>query len=101
MSDIETPHLTEDENGDDHRDLDELGEKLRQVQEARKTKEAIDRPTDALPQSGLGIGLRIGMELVVGVMMGLAIGWFLDRTFGTEPWGLLVFFVLCLLLEPH
>lgn len=94
MSDSKKPHPKEENERDDHRDLDDLGEKLREVQESRKTKKGIDRSHDEMPNNGLGIGLRIGTELLVGVMVGLAIGWFIDRQFGTEPWGLLIFFVL-------
>lgn len=94
MSDTPIPQLADDKESDDHRDLDELGEKLRQVQKDRETKLGTNRPSEALPQSGLGIGLRIGMELLVGVLIGLGIGWQIDRWAGTEPWGLLVFFIL-------
>lgn len=89
MSDINDPQPTEETDRDDHRDLDELGEKLREVENSRKTKSRFARPDDdEMQPSGLGLGFRIGTELVVGVMMGLAIGWFIDRQFGTEPFGL-------------
>ena len=95
MSDTEKPQPAKGNPSDDHRDLDELGDKLRQVQDSRKTKSRYARPDDdEMQQSGLGLGMRIGTELIVGVLMGLAIGWFIDRQFGTEPFGLLVFFVL-------
>lgn len=95
MTDDNTPLPAKLNSEDDHRDLDELGEKLREVQSKRETKSGISRPdNDEMPNSGLGIGLRIGTELIVAVMMGIGIGWFFDRTFGTQPWGLLVFFIL-------
>jgi ATP synthase protein I len=37
--------------------------------------------------SNASIGIEMGAALVVG----LAIGWFLDRTFGTKPWCLVIF----------
>lgn len=95
MCDAETPPPANKNSRDDHRDLDELGKKLSEVQERRETKSVISRPdNDEMPNSGLGIGLRIGTELVVGVMVGIAIGWSFDRALGTEPWGLVIFFVL-------
>ena len=95
MSDINDPQPTEETDRDDHRELDELGDKLRDVQSSRKTKNRYARQDDdEMHPSGIGLGFRIGTELVVGVMMGLAIGWFIDRQFGTEPFGLLIFFVL-------
>jgi ATP synthase protein I len=37
--------------------------------------------------SNASIGIEMGAALVVG----MAIGWFLDRTFGTQPWFLVIF----------
>ena len=37
--------------------------------------------------SNASIGIEMGAALVVG----MGIGWFLDRTFGTRPWCLIVF----------
>ncbi len=42
----------------------------------------------------MGLGFRIGLELVVAVFVGVAIGWAIDRWLGTRPWGLLVFLFL-------
>ena len=41
----------------------------------------------------MGIGVRVGVELVSALAVGLAIGWGLDWLLGTRPW-LLVLFVL-------
>ena len=35
--------------------------------------------------------LSIGIEMGAALVVGMAIGWFLDRTFGTKPWFLIVF----------
>ena len=37
--------------------------------------------------SNASIGIEMGAALVVG----MAIGWFLDRSFGTKPWCLVIF----------
>lgn len=42
----------------------------------------------------MGIGLRVGVELVAALAVGLAIGWGLDRWLGTTPWLLALFVVL-------
>jgi ATP synthase protein I len=42
----------------------------------------------------MGLGFRIGLELVVAVFVGVALGWACDRWLGTRPWGLLVFLFL-------
>ena len=46
------------------------------------------------PAGPMTAALRISMEMVAAVIVGGAIGWFLDRFFGTGPWLLLVFLVL-------
>jgi ATP synthase protein I len=47
----------------------------------------VERPAWAQYLSNASIGIEMGAALVVG----MAIGWFLDRTFGTRPWCLVVF----------
>jgi len=44
--------------------------------------------------SGSGVVLRVGIELVGTLAVGVAIGWGLDRWLGTAPWLLVVFFFL-------
>ncbi len=39
-------------------------------------------------------GISIGIELVVSVLLGLGLGYWLDRRFGTSPWLTLVGIVL-------
>ncbi|MGH7156374.1 MAG: AtpZ/AtpI family protein [Acetobacteraceae bacterium] len=41
--------------------------------------------------SALGIGLRVGLELVSALVVACAIGWGLDRLFGTRPIFLIAF----------
>jgi F0F1-type ATP synthase assembly protein I len=38
----------------------------------------------------LGRYLGIGLEIAIGVILGLVVGRYLDRHFGWEPWGTLV-----------
>jgi ATP synthase protein I len=44
--------------------------------------------------TGWGFGLRVGVDLVAGVLVGLAIGYGLDHVLGTKPWMLVVFIIL-------
>ncbi|MCW5695884.1 MAG: AtpZ/AtpI family protein [Bauldia sp.] len=39
-------------------------------------------------------GMKIAAEFVAGILVGGAIGWFLDNWLGTSPWGLIVFVLL-------
>ena len=45
-------------------------------------------------QQGLGLGLRIGIELVAAIGVATALGWAIDRWLGTRPWGIIVLFFL-------
>jgi ATP synthase protein I len=45
-------------------------------------------------QQGLGLGLRIGIELVVAIGVATGLGWAIDHWLGTRPWGIIVLFFL-------
>src|ERR1700720_894539 len=56
-----------------------------------------DRPSENDPRQGanadtsaLARGFRLSAEFVAGILVGAAIGWFMDRWLGTSPWGLIV-----------
>ena len=42
----------------------------------------------------MGFALRIGVEIVAALIVGVGIGLLLDWWLGTKPWFLVVFFVL-------
>ncbi len=44
--------------------------------------------------NSLGKASLVGVHLVAGTFVGLAIGYFLDKWLGTEPWLLLAFLVI-------
>ena len=44
--------------------------------------------------SALGLGLRVGVELVSALAVAVAIGWYLDKWLGTRPFLLMLFVVL-------
>lgn len=67
-----------------------LGKRLDQV----KTRQGVDRPEQVDRGAAYGQAVKIGAELVVGLAFGGAIGWFLDRQFGTLPVLLIVFVLL-------
>jgi ATP synthase protein I len=73
--------------------LARLGERIdrARAQNVRSQPAAGDR--SAL-QQGLGLGLRIGIELVVAIGVATALGWAIDRWLGTRPWGIIVLFFL-------
>ena len=54
-------------------------------------------PSDGRPaggSEGMGAGMRIAVELVVAVLVGTGIGIALDKWLGTQPWLLILFFLL-------
>ncbi len=66
------------------------------LREARARK-GLDKPQAArgMPLSGnWGIGFRAGVEVVSALVVGVFLGYVLDRWLGTWPWLFLVFFVL-------
>ena len=44
------------------------------------------------PASSLGTAFKMSTELVAHVAVGTIIGFILDKTFGTKPWFILIFF---------
>ncbi len=67
-------------------------ERLRAAQERRRGRAG--GGTKRAPTSALGFGFRIGVELVSALAVGVGIGWLLDRWLGTQPWLLMLFFLL-------
>lgn len=77
------------ETGTSAKDVEELGKRLRRArQDAGLEPEPEQEP---MRLSGVGIGLRIATELVVALVVGGAIGWFLDKWLNTAPWLMIVF----------
>jgi ATP synthase protein I len=75
--------------------LKALGDRLEQARRAHEgDRQAATGGQGQTSQEAVGTGLRIGLELVVSVFGSIAIGWAIDRWFGTKPWGLLLFLFL-------
>lgn len=67
------------------------------LKRARGEQAGADRPkTDGgkPSTSGLGMAMRVGVEMVSGVAVGAGIGYLLDSWLGTKPWLLILFFFL-------
>ena len=47
---------------------------------------------DNRPISSIGTAFKMSTELVAHVAVGTIIGFILDKTFGTKPWLILIFF---------
>ena len=67
----------------------------RRLREAR-ARQGLDKPagrSGGLPPGPWGIGFRAGVEVVSALVVGIAVGYGLDRWLGTWPWLFLLFFV--------
>ena len=77
----------------------ELSGRLRDLDRRLDARRAKDNtPSRAGGESrtkpGFALALRLGADFVAGVVLGAALGWGVDRLFGTGPWGLMVFLLL-------
>ena len=82
--------MTERDKPDSLRDLDDRLRRLREREGSGRELTSRGRTSS----SGLGMGMRIGVELVASLVIGVGVGWGLDHLLGTSPWLLLVFFLL-------
>jgi len=69
--------------------LAEIEERLKKAREKRGEVRQVESPN-----SKLGIAFRLVTELLAAVIVGGAIGWGLDRIFGTGPLLLIVMFMV-------
>ena len=79
--------------GDSSKDVS-FEERLRAARGRQGLEQA---PQKQAPDAGLspwGIGLRVGVELVSALIVGLAIGWALDRWLHTRPVFLAIFVLI-------
>ncbi len=82
MTDPETPPSLED------LDARLRAARAREEEDSGRGPERRGRPT------GMGLGLRIGVELVAAVLVGTGIGWVLDSWLRTAPWLMVLFLLL-------
>ena len=68
--------------------------RLRAAQERQAATVPKPDPAQAGTSSAMGIGVRVGVELVAALAVGLAIGWGLDHWLRTTPLFLVVFVLL-------
>ena len=82
MSDQKTPPSLED-----------VGKRLAVLQNAVAAKNVVEKDNERSAE-GVGVGFRIGIELVAGVLVGAGLGWFIDSKLNTKPIFMLAFIAL-------
>lgn len=76
---------------------DDFDARLRAAQARRSERYGWDRARDGKrgsSTSGIAVGLRIAVEILAALAVGVGIGLVLDQWLGTRPWMLIAFFVL-------
>lgn len=98
MADKKGPHGTgETGRGKQHeadiRD-DDLERRRRDLEASLATRrpDRFEGKDDAKAGSAAGYGqaLKLSSEFIAGIVVGAALGWFVDRLAGISPWGLIV-----------
>ncbi len=78
----------------------DLSERLRRVDaaldRARSEKRAEEKKgsRSVNDNRGFAVALRLSSEFIAGVIVGGGLGWLIDSSFDTSPWGLIVCFLL-------
>lgn len=75
-------------------DISAFGEKIKKARKAEESRRLWGRDFDKPPQSALGLAFRVSVELVSALVVGLAIGWALDKWLDTGPILMVAFLVL-------
>lgn len=81
-------------SGEDRELSSRLRELDRRLDESRAARQTNAPSPIEPPRQGFGLAMRLGADFVAGVLVGAALGWGVDRLFGTSPWGLIVFLLL-------
>ena len=61
-----------------------------EIAKKKVSKRNLDKKKDN--QSSIGTAFKLSTELISAVAVGTIIGFILDKTFGTKPWLILIFF---------
>ncbi len=80
---------------DDPSSLKDLDARIREAQSRQSAEEGRgEQGKGRPPGSGMGLGFRIAVDMLAGLIVGIGIGLLLDRWLGTSPWMFILFFFL-------
>ncbi|AZO70980.1 MULTISPECIES: AtpZ/AtpI family protein [unclassified Mesorhizobium] len=71
---------------------DELERRRRELEASLATRrtDRLEGKDEANAATGYGQALKLSSEFIAGVVVGVGLGWIIDRLAGTAPWGLIV-----------
>ncbi len=75
-------------------DLARRLERLSRAIDAEKREHAEAEEPKRAGNTDFAYAFRLASEFVAGILVGIALGWGLDRLAGTSPWGLIGFLLL-------
>ena len=78
----------------DPRDLDQFDAKLKAARDRIEGTGPQGSKPNAYNDSLAGVGYRMSIELVVGICVGLGLGWLIDTQMGTKPLFMLILMFL-------
>ena len=86
------------QDGEDDSELRKRLEKLSTALGERRARDA-HQAADGAESMGrsaraMSVGIRVLSEFVAAILVGVFLGWLIDRWFGTTPWGLVGFLFL-------
>ncbi|UCI06970.1 AtpZ/AtpI family protein [Mesorhizobium sp. B1-1-8] len=70
---------------------DELERRRRELETSLATRrtDRLEGNDEAKAATGYGQALKLSSEFIAGVVVGVGLGWIIDRLAGTAPWGLI------------
>jgi len=74
----------------DPRDLNQFDAKLKAARDRIEGRGDQGSKKSSYNDSLAGVGYRMSIELVVGICVGLGLGWLIDKQMGTKPWFMLI-----------
>lgn len=74
--------------------LEDLGKRVRAARSKRAERTGGPGGGRRRSVNGMSIGVRIVVEMIAGLVVGVAIGLYADKQFGTGPWFLILGFLL-------
>lgn len=74
--------------------LDDLESRIRAAREREGEQTGHGPGGRRNPSTGIGVGMRLAVEFVAGVAVGVGLGYALDHFLGTQPWLMVLFLLL-------